>query len=98
MLILAADTVAPVESVTVPDRSPVRSAKDGATINNKLNNAAINTRTADLHIATVPPRENANQISHLALLPPGQSYLRPGASSQCNAHATQKLKTIFLQY
>src|ERR1700722_3098787 len=92
---LAAETVAPVESVIVPERSPVRSASAGATTNNQLNKTAVNTRTADLYIAIVPPKKENAQQTTLGLLHPGQSWSRPACKLIALGVAAAKAEVRF---
>src|ERR1700722_7454957 len=98
MVTLAPVTVAPVESVTVPDSSPVRSANAGAAPNNQLNRTATTSRTADLCIVTIPPSEKRKQQTTLALLPPGQSFITTCWHISMQGACQYAMKNIFLQY
>src|ERR1700733_9651622 len=82
----------------VPDRSPVRSARAGATTNNQLKSAAITTRTTDLYMRQFLPKGMPQQIQPRALLPPGQSS-SPHAT-QANAMRLPRCtqENMFLQY
>jgi hypothetical protein len=98
MVTLAAETVAPVESITVPDRSPLRSAKAGATTNKQLNSAAIAIRAAFLSIDAVPPKRLPQEIPLRALLPPGQSSSKTGAGINARLVPADEKESMFLQY